>query len=142
MIKLEQVQLLESRVEKALALIDRLKGENLGLRDKLTGYQKRIEDLEALVRELQSEQGRIEEGILSALTKLNRFEDSLEAEGRGKEQPKPAGPAPKATGAAPEQAARHEAPSGQEARVEPAEKPAAKPEAPATKTSSPELEIF
>jgi chromosome segregation ATPase len=129
MIRLEQVQLLESRVEKALGLIDRLKGENLGLRDKLDGYQKRIEDLEVLIRELQSDQGRIEEGILSALSKLNRFEDSLEGQASA--------PSP-----APGRSAEVKPPPAPEAEEEEGESGGDAAESEPAKPEHPELEIF
>jgi hypothetical protein len=77
MITLEQVRTLESRVEKAVLFIDLLQEENASLKEKLSGYERRIQDLEVLVRGFQQDQGRIEEGILHALDRLNSFEDAL-----------------------------------------------------------------
>lgn len=74
MLSLEQVRSLEDRVEKALSYIDELTEENASLRERLGGYESRIKDLEVLVRDFQQDQGRIEEGILNALEKLNAFE--------------------------------------------------------------------
>jgi hypothetical protein len=91
MLSLDQVHSLEARVEKALAYIDELTDENAALRERLGGYEMRVKDLEILVRDFQQDQGRIEEGILSALEKLNAFEDSeslgTESEGVGKKTP-------------------------------------------------------
>jgi hypothetical protein len=87
MISLEQIRLLESRVEKAVVYIDLLQDENASLKQKLEGYEKRIQDLEVLVRGFQQDQGRIEEGILHALDRLNAFEDAILAD---VEEPKPA----------------------------------------------------
>lgn len=78
MVTLEQVKLLESKVGKALAYIESLSAENSTLRDKLEGYRRRIDELETVVLAFKEDQGRIEEGILSALERLNRFEDAVE----------------------------------------------------------------
>jgi chromosome segregation ATPase len=77
MLTLDQVRSLENRVAKALGYIDRLTDENAALRERLGGYERRIKDLEVLIRDFQQDQGRIEEGILSALEKLNVFEDAV-----------------------------------------------------------------
>jgi hypothetical protein len=89
MITLEQIRLLESRVEKAVVYIDLLQDENASLKDKLEGYEKKIKDLEVLVRGFQQDQGRIEEGILHALDRLNAFEDAIL---KDSEEPVPASP--------------------------------------------------
>lgn len=86
MLSLDQVRLLESRVSKALAVIDGLAAENNALRSTLSGYEGRIRDLEGLVRDFQQDQGRIEEGILNALERLNAFEDGLQADIRATAQ--------------------------------------------------------
>ncbi|MDR0312205.1 MAG: cell division protein ZapB [Treponema sp.] len=77
-----------------------LKGENTSLLAKLETFQRRIDELEALVKRFQEDQSRIENGILSALDRLNQFEDVLEStllgeskaskEPKKAEQPKPA----------------------------------------------------
>jgi hypothetical protein len=77
MVTLEQIRLLEAQVDKALTYIDTLKDENGALRGRLVSAQKRVEDLESTVEGYRRDQGRIEEGILNALNKLNRFEDTL-----------------------------------------------------------------
>ncbi|MDR0877647.1 MAG: cell division protein ZapB [Treponema sp.] len=105
MVSLEQVKLLETKVARAIEYVERVTGENALLQDKLESYQKRIDELEVLVRQFKEDQGRIEDGILSALDRLNQFEDAIEkslsAPG-GKEAEKAPPAAPKA---APESAA-------------------------------------
>ncbi len=77
MISLEQVHALESRVEKAVALIASLRMENASLRSGLSTAESRVAELEALVGEFQKDQARIEAGIIEALRKLDSFEDSV-----------------------------------------------------------------
>jgi FtsZ-binding cell division protein ZapB len=78
MVSLEQVKLLEAKVARAIDYVERVSGENATLQEKLESYQKRIDELEVLVQRFKEEQGRIEDGILSALDKLNQFEDAIE----------------------------------------------------------------
>jgi len=78
MVSLEQVRLLESKVTKAIDYVKKVTDENTSLKGKLDSYQKRIDELEVLIQQFKEEQGRIEDGILSALDRLNQFEDALE----------------------------------------------------------------
>jgi hypothetical protein len=78
MVSLEQVKLLETKVARAIEFVEQVSGENAALQEKLESYQKRIDELEVLVQRFREEQGRIEDGILSALDKLNQFEDAIE----------------------------------------------------------------
>jgi len=79
MVSLEQVKLLESKVTSTIEYVKKVTVENSKLKEKLDSYQKRIEELEVLVHQFKENQGRIEDGILSALDKLNQFEDALES---------------------------------------------------------------
>jgi len=79
MLSLEQVKLLESKVTGTIEYVKKVNGENLQLKEKLNSYQKRIEELEVLVQQFKDNQSRIEDGILSALDRLNQFEDALES---------------------------------------------------------------
>jgi hypothetical protein len=88
-LSLEQVRKLEARVSAALGYIDRLSTENAELRQRLSGYEGRIKDLEVLVRDFQQDQSRIEEGILHALKKLDAFEESVQESGAAKQPKKP-----------------------------------------------------
>jgi len=85
MVTLEQVRLLEAKVTKAIDFVRRVAGENTRLKDensqlaeKLDSCQRRIDELEVLIQDFKEEQSRIEEGILSALERLNQFEDTVE----------------------------------------------------------------
>jgi FtsZ-binding cell division protein ZapB len=75
---LEQVKLLESKVVKAIAFVKRLTEENDQLKDQLDSYQKRVDELEALIQGFREEQGRVEEGIRSTLNRLNQFESAID----------------------------------------------------------------
>jgi FtsZ-binding cell division protein ZapB len=79
MVSMEQVKLLESKVTNTIEYVKKVTGENSKLKEKLNSYQKRIEELEVLVQQFKENQGRIEDGILSALDRLNQFEDALES---------------------------------------------------------------
>jgi hypothetical protein len=48
------------------------------LHGKLDGYQKRIAELEDLLLGFKKDQERIEQGIISALDRLNHFEDAVD----------------------------------------------------------------
>ncbi len=78
MITLEQVRLLESKVIKTLDYVKTVSAENNQLRDKLDAYRSRIDELETIVLAFKEDQGRIEAGIISALDRLNQFEDAIE----------------------------------------------------------------
>ena len=78
MLSLEQVKLLETKVANTIEYVQKVTGENSALRKKLEANQKRIDELEVLVTRFQEEQGRIEDGILAALDRLNQFEDAVE----------------------------------------------------------------
>lgn len=76
MLSLEQVRALEERVERAIAAIDRLSGENAALRGELEASRSRVGELERTIEEFRRDQERIEAGIVSALRKLDVLEDA------------------------------------------------------------------
>ena len=78
MVSLEQVKLLESKVSRTIDYVKKVTEENTGLKEKLDSYQKRIDSLEVLIQRFKEDQSLIEDGILSALDRLNQFEDALE----------------------------------------------------------------
>ena len=94
MISLEQVKLLESKVSRTIDYVKKVTEENTALKGKLSSCQKRIDEMEVLIRQFKDEQSRIEGGILSALDRLNQFEDAvgslLSAEGTAPAGKKPA----------------------------------------------------
>ncbi len=87
MISLEQVQALESRVEKAVALISSLRSENESLRSGLATAVSRVTELEERIADFQKDQSRIEEGIVEALRKLDFFEDTVHGVTHGPKAP-------------------------------------------------------
>ena len=87
MISLEQVKLLESKVSRAIDYIKKVTEEKDSLKAKLIACQKRIDELEILIQRFKEDQGRIEDGILSALDKLNQFEDALETRPQSESRP-------------------------------------------------------
>jgi hypothetical protein len=95
MISLEQVQALESRVEKAVALIASLRSENESLRSGLATAVSRVTELEERIADFQKDQARIEEGIVEALRKLDFFEDTVHGVAHAPKTPKTVVPAEK-----------------------------------------------
>ncbi|MDR0402754.1 MAG: cell division protein ZapB [Treponema sp.] len=89
MVTLEQIKLLESKITRAIDVVTRLSEENLRLK-------KRNGELEDLAEKLKNEKTRIEEGIVSALDRLNQFEDAIERSLDSVKSVKPqdAGPSP------------------------------------------------
>ncbi|HUX13477.1 MAG TPA: cell division protein ZapB [Spirochaetia bacterium] len=77
MVNLEQIRLLESRVQKAIQYIQKLRDENKSLRASLETYEKRIGDLESMVGDFKSGQQEIELSITNALKQLDQLEDAL-----------------------------------------------------------------
>jgi DNA repair exonuclease SbcCD ATPase subunit len=82
---LEQVKLLETKVAKIIEFVERVSKDNTALlrreaelQEKLEASQKRIDELEVLIRGFKEEQSRIEDGILAALDRLSQFEDAIE----------------------------------------------------------------
>lgn len=78
MVTMEHVLQLEARVAKAIDYVNKITDENTLLKTKLDNYQQRIDELEVLIQRFREDQGRIEECILSALERLNRFEDDVQ----------------------------------------------------------------
>lgn len=77
MVRLEQIQLLEKKINKAVDIINILKQENRALKSTIQKSQDRMAELENLLEQFKGEQNRIEEGILSALNKLDQLEDQV-----------------------------------------------------------------
>lgn len=84
MISLDQVLLLQEKVETAVQRLaqlnadnERLTSENDALRSKCAELSKALEDKTELVSNLESDQNKIEAGILSALSRLDTVENSV-----------------------------------------------------------------
>lgn len=76
MITLEQVRLLDRKVNQAVEFISALKSENRMLNDKLESYQKKISELEVLLSGLKEDQSEVEMGFRKALDTLSAIEKS------------------------------------------------------------------
>lgn len=79
MISLEQIQRLEARINEAVELIRRLRGENESLRRSVDSAQEKVQKLERLVGEFKTDQKEIEACIVRALQNLDRLEDEAAA---------------------------------------------------------------
>jgi len=95
MLSLEQVQLLESKVSKAIEYVKKVSAENNALLEereslltKLDANQKRLDELEVLVMRFKEDQGRIEDGIIAALDRLSQFEEAFESSLKDADNPK------------------------------------------------------
>lgn len=77
MISLDQVHLLEQKVESAVAKIAQLNAENAALRSKCAELTNALSAKSEQFSSFQQDQNKIEEGILKALNRLNTVESSL-----------------------------------------------------------------
>lgn len=100
MISLEQIKQLQSRVHAVVARIRTLSAENATLKESLSSYEGRIDELEKLVSAFKSEQQEIEAGIIAALSQLDGLEDAV-AEPPAERPPEPNGSSPDPTGRGP-----------------------------------------
>lgn len=77
MITLEQIKLLETKVQQAVDRIGRLMHENASLRRALESNETRVQELEQIVGQFKDDQGKIEQGIINALAQLDSLEDTV-----------------------------------------------------------------
>lgn len=77
MISLDQVLLLEQKVESAVAKITQLQAENDALRSKCAELTNALSTKSEQLTTIESDQNRIESGILKALDRLNSIENSV-----------------------------------------------------------------
>ncbi|MBQ9206531.1 MAG: cell division protein ZapB [Treponema sp.] len=75
MISIEQVLLLEEKVESAVKKIEQLNAENAALRSKCAELSNALNAKSEQFSSFQSDQSKIEEGILKALSRLNAVEN-------------------------------------------------------------------
>lgn len=99
MVTLDQIRQLDARVHRAVEMIGKLREENSTLKNRLSEYQGRIEELEVLISNFKEDQSEIEHGITSALSQLASIDDSAKEAAPGndhrgeearKEKPEPA----------------------------------------------------
>ena len=92
MISLDQVLLLEEKVESAVAKIQQLEAENDALRNKCSELTNALSAKSEQLKSYESEQNKIESGIIKAIDRLNSIENSvLKAAGQSAEKPAAAG---------------------------------------------------
>ncbi len=77
MISLDQILLLEQRVESAVAKIAQLQAENDALRSKCSELTNALSSKSEQLSTFESDQNKIESGILKALDRLNSIENSI-----------------------------------------------------------------
>lgn len=81
MLTLQQVRLLEQRVQRVISRLVEVQRENETLRGQLSTYQERIDALEARVESVTTGHAEIEQSILNALHHLDEVEDAVGGEG-------------------------------------------------------------
>jgi len=77
MISLDQVYLLEQKVESAVEKIQQLQAENDALRNKCTELTNALSVKSEQLSNFESDQSQIENGIKKALDRLNSIENSV-----------------------------------------------------------------
>ena len=77
MLTLDQVKLLEDKVESLITTLKSLYGERDALRDVLQKKDKEIAELSSKVATYEAEQTKIEERVVSALNQLDVFQNSV-----------------------------------------------------------------
>jgi FtsZ-binding cell division protein ZapB len=77
MISLDQVMLLEQKVESAVAKIQQLQAENDALRSKCSELTNALSSKSEQLSSFETDQSQIESGILKALDRLNQIENTV-----------------------------------------------------------------
>ena len=78
MISLEQSRILEQKVESALARLKELQNENAVLKHENTELKTQVSELNETCSRFEQEEGKIEQGILHVLNRLNTMEDTVQ----------------------------------------------------------------
>ncbi len=74
MITLDKIQLLEERIRKAVALINRLREENNSLSEQVSILKMHNEELKDFAKNYNQDNDLIERGIASSLSHLDQIE--------------------------------------------------------------------
>lgn len=77
MISLDQIKLLEEKVEQALAKIIELREANAFLKTKYDAISEENQHLKSMLSSYEADQSKIEQGILNALNRLNTVESTI-----------------------------------------------------------------
>ncbi len=75
MLSVEQIQQLETKVGEFVERYQRLRVDNQSLRERLEGYQQRIDEMERRLKTVSDDQAAITEGLTAALRSLEALED-------------------------------------------------------------------
>ena len=94
MISLDQVLLLEEKVESAVAKIAQLNAENAALRSKCAELTNALSAKTEQFSNFQLDQGKIEAGILKALERLDSVENAIHQAGSPAVNPAPQAASP------------------------------------------------
>ena len=120
MISLDQVLLLEEKVESAVEKIQQLEAENDALRSKCSELTNALSAKTEQLKAYESEQSKIESGIIKAIDRLNSIENTvLKAAGQPAAKPEPQAPAEPAVPPEPPVPQEPEVPPAPETPVEP-----------------------
>ena len=76
MITLDQVQLLEKKIEEIISMMNNLQKQNSALQEKNRELIERNSLLMQRISSFEADQNRIDQGILNALDRLNSMENS------------------------------------------------------------------
>ena len=76
MITLDQVQLLEKKIEEIISIMNNLQKQNSALQEKNRELIEKNSLLMQRISSFEADQNRIEQGILNALDRLNSMENS------------------------------------------------------------------
>jgi chromosome segregation ATPase len=77
MISLDQIQLLEQKIEIAVGKIVRITEENLSLHREIQRLRTENESLQGIITKSQDEQIQIEQGILNVIDRLEAIETTV-----------------------------------------------------------------
>ena len=94
MISFDQVLLLEEKVESAVKKIEQLNAENAALRSKCAELSNALNAKSEQFSSFQSDQSKIEEGILKALSRLNAVENVVLQAASAAQMPSNSAPVP------------------------------------------------
>ena len=77
MISVDQILLLQNKVESAVQKIEQLKSENDALRTKCSELTNALSEKTELLSGFMADEKKIEDGIMSALSRLSSVENAL-----------------------------------------------------------------
>ena len=78
MISLNQIRLLEQKIESILDLVSALQSEKAALESQNAKLKAEVQELAAKCSRFEQDEEKIEQGILSVLNRLNNMEDAVQ----------------------------------------------------------------